>query len=82
MATGICRDYAIVVRFTDGDAGKVAVVVAGIGRGGTLAAGQFLTDAGSLARLERAVQAIGGKKNMEVVLSNDGDRWPTRFSKD
>src|SRR5580658_1056617 len=44
MATNIYRDYAIVARFTDGDTGKVAVVTAGIGRGGTRVAGEFLTD--------------------------------------
>jgi hypothetical protein len=69
MATGDYRDYAIVARFTDSNTGKLEVVVAGIGRGGTLAAGQFLTDSGNLVQLERAAQAVGGKKNMEVVLS-------------
>jgi hypothetical protein len=69
MATNNYRDYAIVARFTDSDTGKLAVVVAGIGRGGTIAAGEFLTDAGELAQLQRAAQAAGAKKNMEIVLS-------------
>jgi len=69
MATGAYRDYAIVARFTDPNTGRVAVVIAGIGRGGTLASGQFLTDSDSLAQLERAQKANGGKANMEVVLS-------------
>ncbi|WP_263355198.1 hypothetical protein [Acidicapsa acidisoli] len=69
MATNNYRDYAIVARFTDTNTGKLAVVVAGIGRGGTIAAGEFLTDAGDLARLQRAAQEAGNKKNMEVVLS-------------
>ncbi len=69
MATGAFRDYAIVARFADANTGKVAVVIAGIGRGGTLAAGQFLSDSGSLVQLERAAEAAGGKRNMEVVLS-------------
>lgn len=69
MDTGNYRDYAIVARFTDGNTGKLAVVVAGTGRGGTLAAGEFLTDTGDLIQLERAARAAGGKKNMEVVLS-------------
>jgi len=69
MATNNYRDYAIVARFTDSNTGKLAVVVAGIGRGGTIAAGEFLTDAGDLAQLRRAAQAAGDKKNMEVVLS-------------
>jgi hypothetical protein len=69
MATNNYRDYAIIARFTDSDTGKLAVVVAGIGRGGTIAAGEFLTDPGDLTQLHRAAQAAGDKKNMEVVLS-------------
>lgn len=69
MATNNYRDYAIIARFTDSNTGKLAVVVAGVGRGGTIAAGEFLTDAGDLAQLQRAAQAAGDKKNMEVVLS-------------
>jgi glutamine amidotransferase-like uncharacterized protein len=69
MATNNYRDYAIIARFTNSDTGKLAVVVAGIGRGGTIAAGEFLTDAGDLTQLQRAAQAAGNKKNIEVVLS-------------
>ena len=69
MATNNYRDYAIIARFTDTNTGKLAVVVAGIGRGGTIAAGEFLTDASDLAQLQRAAQAAGDKKNLEVVLS-------------
>jgi hypothetical protein len=69
MATNNYRDYGIVARFTDGNTGKLAVVVAGIGRGGTRAAGELLTDPAALAQLERAARAAGDKKNMEVVLS-------------
>lgn len=68
MATNNYRDYAIVARFTDSNTGKLAVVVAGIGRGGTIAAGEFLTDAGDLVQLQHAAQAAGNKKNMEIVL--------------
>jgi glutamine amidotransferase-like uncharacterized protein len=45
------RDYAIVARFIDSNTGKLAVVVAGVGRGGTIAAGQFVTDPTYLAQL-------------------------------
>jgi hypothetical protein len=69
MATNNYRDYAIVARFTDANTGKLAVVAAGIGRGGTIAAGEFLTDSGDLAELERAARAAGDKNNIEVVLS-------------
>jgi hypothetical protein len=45
MATNNYRDYAIVGRFTDSNTGEPAVVIAGIGRGGTVPAWEFLTDA-------------------------------------
>jgi len=69
LATNIYRDYAIIGRFTDGNTGKLAVIAAGIGRGGTIAAGEFLTDPADLAQIERAALAAGNKKNMEIVLS-------------
>jgi hypothetical protein len=69
MATHNYRDYAIVARFTDSNTGQVAVVIAGIGRGGTRVAGEFLTDGSDLAQLIRAATQAGDKKNMEAVLS-------------
>ena len=71
MATNNYRDYAIVARFTDNNTGKVAVVIAGIGRGGTRVAGEFLTDNADLALLMRAANQAGDKKNMEAVLSTE-----------
>jgi len=69
MATNNYRDYAILARFTDVNTGKVAIVVAGIGRGGTRVAGEFLTDNADLAQLMHLAHAAGDKKNLEVVLS-------------
>jgi hypothetical protein len=69
LATNNYRDYAIVGRFTDTNTGKLTVIAAGIGRGGTIAAGEFLTDPADLAQLQRAALAAGDKKNMEIVLS-------------
>lgn len=69
MATNNYRDYAIVARFTDVNTGRIAIVAAGVGRGGTIAAGEFLTNPSDLAVLEHAAQAAGNKKNLEVVLS-------------
>jgi hypothetical protein len=69
MATNNYRDYAIVARFTDSNTGQVAVVIAGIGRGGTRVAGEFLTDNSDLSQLMRAANQSGDKKNMEAVLS-------------
>lgn len=69
MATNNYRDYAIVARFTDTNTGNIAVILAGVGRGGTRVAGEFLTDPSDLAELQRLAKAAGDKKNMEVVLS-------------
>jgi hypothetical protein len=66
ITTNNYSDYAIVARFTDATTGKLAVVVAGIGRGGTIAAGELLTDPDALAPVLRAA---GGKRNIELVLS-------------
>jgi hypothetical protein len=66
MTTNNYLDYAIVARFTDSTTGKLAVVAAGVARGGTRVATEYLTDPTDLAQLERAA---GNKKNMEVVLS-------------
>ena len=69
MTTNDYRDFAIVARFTDSTTGKLAIVAAGVGRGGTRVAGEFLTEPANLALLERAAAREGNKKNMEVVLS-------------
>ena len=69
MSTNNYRDFAIVARFTDINTGKPAVIVAGVGRGGTIAAGEFLTDPDHLAQLLQAARLAGNKQNMEIVLS-------------
>jgi DNA-binding winged helix-turn-helix (wHTH) protein len=69
MATNNYRDYAIVARFTDSNTGKLALVIAGVGRGGTIAAGELVTNPTYLAQLSNAARASGNKKNMEIVLS-------------
>jgi hypothetical protein len=69
MATDNYRDYAIVARFTDVTTGQLEIMVAGVGRGGTIAAGEFLTNPSDHAELQNIVDGAGTKKNMEVVLS-------------
>jgi hypothetical protein len=69
LTTNSYRDYAIAARFTDTNTGKLTVIVAGLARGGTIAAGEFLTDPDDLVQLQRAALAAGDKENMEVVLS-------------
>jgi hypothetical protein len=55
-----------VARFTDTTTGQLAIVAAGIGRGGTIVAGDFLTDPAQIAPILRAA---GDKRNIELVLS-------------
>jgi hypothetical protein len=78
IATNNYRDYAIVARFTDSTTGRVAVVVAGVARGGTIAAGELLMDSAQLAPVLRAA---GDKRNIELVLSTPiigGEPGPPR----
>ncbi|MCL6463827.1 MAG: hypothetical protein K6T49_04825 [Acidobacterium ailaaui] len=69
-ATNNYRDYAIVARFLDTTTGKLAIVAAGIARGGTIAAGEFLTTPAYLNALAKGFSA-GSSQNMEIVLSTE-----------
>ena len=62
-------DYALIARFVDPTTGKLTIVAAGVARGGTIAAGEFLTDPANLAQLEQQARADGGRPNMEFVVS-------------
>lgn len=68
VATNNYRDYAIVARFTDGITGKPTLIAAGIARGGTIAAGEFVTSP-ALLEAVRAQRPSGKARNVEVVLS-------------
>jgi len=68
LATNNYRDYAIVARFTDNTTGKLTLVAAGIGRGGTVAAGEFLTSPTLLREAENQ-KPTGNRENIEIVLS-------------
>ena len=68
IATGVYMDYAIVARFTDSTTGKPTLIAAGIGRGGTNAAGEFLTNP-DLMQIVRNQKPSPAMKNVEVVLS-------------
>jgi hypothetical protein len=81
-ATNNYRDYAIVARFTDANTGRLAVVVAGIARGGTVAAGEFLTQPGSMDRIKADAPRNWSGQNMEFVLSTkiiDGRSSPPKI---
>ena len=61
-------DYAIVARFTDKITGEPMPIAAGIARGGTIAAGEFLT---SYAMIKAVLKQRPSPKlkNVEIVLS-------------
>jgi hypothetical protein len=76
------RDYAIVARFRDANTGKLAVVAAGIARGGTVAAGEFLTQPGEMDAIKARAPKGWNGKNMEFVLSTeiiDGSSSPPKI---
>jgi hypothetical protein len=62
------KDYAIVARFLAPDTDEVAAVVAGIARGGTAAAGEFLVDEHRMNEMLEQAPANWQSKNIEIVL--------------
>jgi hypothetical protein len=80
--TGTYKDYAIVARLLDPNTDRFVVVVAGIARGGTVAAGEFLVDAHHLDELASRASKDWTHKNVEVVLETqviDGRSGPPRI---
>lgn len=69
MNTNNYKDYALVARFTDPTTGKLTIIAAGVARGGTIAAGEFITNPSNLNQIERAARQAGNKPNFEIVLS-------------
>ncbi|HEY3741420.1 MAG TPA: hypothetical protein VGL53_16325, partial [Bryobacteraceae bacterium] len=82
QSTNNYRDYAIVARFRDANTGKLAVIAAGIARGGTVAAGEFLTQPGDMDSIRNHTPKDWAGENMEFVLSTeiiDGRSSPPRI---
>jgi len=80
--TGTYKDYAIVARLVDPNTDRFVVVAAGIARGGTVAAGEFLVDAHRLDELTRLASKGWTHKNVEIVLETqviDGRSGPPRI---
>jgi hypothetical protein len=80
--TGTYKDYAIVARLLDPNTDRYVVVAAGVARGGTVAAGEFLVDAHRLEELARRVPRDWSYKNLEVILETqviDGRSGPPRI---
>lgn len=83
LQTGVYKDYAIVARLVDPNSDQYVVVAAGIGRGGTVAAGEFLVDERHMEELLRQIPRDWKKKNMEIVLETQviqGRSGPPRIN--
>jgi hypothetical protein len=81
--TGTYKDYAIVARLVDPNTDQFVVVAAGIGRGGTVAAGEFLVDAQRMEDLLKQVPQNWKQKNVEIVLETQviqGRSGPPRIT--
>jgi hypothetical protein len=80
--TGTYKDYALVARLVDSNTDRFVVVAAGVARGGTTAAGEFLVDAHHMSELVRQAPRDWSRKNMEIVLETqviDGRSGPPRI---
>jgi hypothetical protein len=81
--TGTYKDYAIVARLIDPNTEQFVVVAAGIGRGGTVAAGEFVVDTNRMEDMLKQVSQDWKRKNLEVVLETqviDGRSGPPRVA--
>jgi len=79
---GVYKDFAIVARFVDPNTDRIVMVAAGIARGGTVAAGEFLVDPVQIRELAKTAPKDWSKKNMELVLETqviDGRSGPPRL---
>jgi hypothetical protein len=73
----VLRDYALISRIRNSEAGHVLVVVGGLYRYGTQSAGEFLTDA-QLMREVTATARLGDiNRNLQIVIGTTvTDRTP------
>jgi hypothetical protein len=81
--TGTYKDYAIVARLVDPNTDQYVVVVAGLARGGTVAAGEFLVDSRRMNDMLSQVPSNWKQKNVEIVLETQviqGRSGPPRIS--
>lgn len=81
--TGTYKDYAIVARLVDPNTDQFVVVAAGIARGGTVAAGEFLVDAHRMEDMLKQMPQNWKQKNIEIVLETQviqGRSGPPRIT--
>ena len=67
----VTRDYALIARVHNEQAGQPEMIVAGIGMSGTMAAGEFLVDSQQVEGLKRRIGAGFKNRDFEAVLSTD-----------
>ncbi len=78
----VFEDWAIVSRFVDPHTEQIVVVVAGMGKDGTAAAGEFVTGARYLQMLAERAPKGWERKNLQVVLKTEiinGNVGPPRI---
>lgn len=78
----VAYDYAIVSRFVDSRTEQMIVVVAGLGRDGTIAAGEFVTQPRYLEMLAAKAPRGWERKNLQVVIATElinGNAAPPRI---
>jgi hypothetical protein len=79
--TKLTEDYAIVARFMNPATERMMVIAGGIGQGGTVAAGEFLTSEKYMKDLAARAPANWEQKNFEAVIAArviDGSAGPPR----
>ncbi len=78
----LTQDYAVVSRFFDPLTEKTIVVLGGMGRDGTIAAGEFVSEPRYLEMLASRAPRHWEQKNLQVVLATDivkGTTGPPRI---
>ncbi len=79
---GVYKDFALVARFLDPNTDQFVIVAAGIARGGTVAAGEFLVDSNQIKQMTKNAPKDWSKMNMELVLETqviEGRSGPPRL---
>jgi len=75
------QDYALVSRLRHPDTDRVVLIVAGMGKYGTIAAGEFLTDHDYMDAFARTAPAGWESMNVQIVLATNvikGSSGPPR----
>jgi hypothetical protein len=82
LYSSVTQDFALVSRFVDPLTERTVVALGGMGRDGTIAAGEFVTEPRYLEMLASRAPKHWEKKNLQVVLATDivrGNTGPPRI---